>query len=64
MYTSIIVAATFAGILAAYVIQKAFYTIIGISCYVYLFATVGGSFSLQLGFIQEPSVGLRDPARR
>ncbi len=52
MYTSIIVAATFAGIIAGYVVQKAFYTFTGILCYVYLFATVGGSFSLQLGFIQ------------
>jgi uncharacterized membrane protein YbhN (UPF0104 family) len=52
MYTSIIVAATFAGILAGYVVQKAFYTVIGIFTYVYLFATVGGSFSLQLGFVK------------
>ena len=51
MFTTIIPAAGFAGILAAYVVQKAFYTLIGTATYFYLFLSVGGSFSLQLGFI-------------
>jgi uncharacterized membrane protein YbhN (UPF0104 family) len=51
MFTTIIAAASFAGVLAGYVVQKIFYTLIGIACYVYLFLTVGGSFSLQLGFV-------------
>ncbi len=53
MFSSIIAGATFAGILAGFVVQKMFYTVIGTLCYVYLFATVGGSFSLQLGFARE-----------
>ncbi len=52
MFTTIIAAASFAGVLAGYVVQKIFYTFIGIACYVYLFLTVGGSFSLQLGFVE------------
>ena len=51
MYTAIIAAAGFAGIFAGYVVQKVFYTVIGIAGYLYLFLSVGGSFSLQLGFI-------------
>jgi uncharacterized membrane protein YbhN (UPF0104 family) len=50
MFTTIILAATFAGVLAGYVVQKTFYTLIGTACYLYLFLSVGGSFSLQLGF--------------
>jgi uncharacterized membrane protein YbhN (UPF0104 family) len=53
MFTTIIAAATFAGIFAGYVVQKAFFTVIGIATYVYLFLTVGGSFSLQFGFVSE-----------
>jgi uncharacterized membrane protein YbhN (UPF0104 family) len=51
MFTTIIAAASFAGVLAGYVVQKVFYTLIGIAGYVYLFLTVGGSFDLQLGFV-------------
>jgi uncharacterized membrane protein YbhN (UPF0104 family) len=51
MFTTIIAAASFAGILAGYVVQKIFYTLIGTAGYVYLFLTVGGSFDLQLGFL-------------
>jgi len=51
MCTAIIVAANFAGILGGYVVQKLFYTFIGTACYLYLFLSVGGSFSLQLGFL-------------
>jgi uncharacterized membrane protein YbhN (UPF0104 family) len=53
MFTTIIAAATFAGVLAGYVVQKVFFTTIGIATYVYLFLSVGGSFSLQFGFIDE-----------
>ncbi len=51
MFTTIIAAASFAGILAGYVVQKVFYTAIGIAGYVYLFLTVGGSFDVQFGFL-------------
>jgi uncharacterized membrane protein YbhN (UPF0104 family) len=51
MFTTIITSASLAGVLAAYVVQKVFYTVIGTAAYIYLFLTVGGSFSLQFGFI-------------
>ncbi len=53
MFTTIIAAATFAGVLAGYVVQKMFFTAIGILTYVYLFIAVGGSFKIQFGFIEE-----------
>ena len=51
MFNTLIAGAGFAGILAAYIVQKVFYTVIGMACYLYLFLSVGGSFSLQLGFL-------------
>jgi uncharacterized membrane protein YbhN (UPF0104 family) len=53
MFTTIIVAASFTGILAGYVVQKVFFTTIGAATYVYLFLSVGGSFKVQFGFIEE-----------
>jgi uncharacterized membrane protein YbhN (UPF0104 family) len=53
MFTTIVAAATFAGVLAGMAVQKIFFTLIGTFCYLYLFLTVGGSFSLQLGFVSE-----------
>src|SRR5580693_3860167 len=53
MFTTIIAAATFAGVLAGMAVEKIFFTLIGAFCYVYLFLTVNGSFSLQLGFVSE-----------
>jgi uncharacterized membrane protein YbhN (UPF0104 family) len=53
MFTTIITAATFAGVVAGYVVQKVFFTTIGVATYVYLFLSVGGSFKLQFGFIEE-----------
>ena len=53
MFTTIIAAARFAGVLAGMAVEKIFFTLIGAFCYVYLFLTVDGSFSLQLGFISE-----------
>lgn len=58
MFTTIIAAATFAGVLAGLVVEKIFFTIIGAACYLYLFLTVGGSFSLQFGFISEHPVAV------
>jgi len=51
MFTTIIAAANFAGVLGAIAVQKIFYTLIGTFVYLYLFLTIGGSFDLQLGFI-------------
>jgi uncharacterized membrane protein YbhN (UPF0104 family) len=51
MFTTIIAAANFAGVLAGIAVQKIFYTLIGTFVYLYLFLTIGGSFDLQLGFV-------------
>ena len=53
MFTTIIATATFAGVLGGMAVEKIFFTMIGTACYLYLFLTVGGSFDLQLGFINE-----------
>ena len=53
MFTTIILAATFAGVLAGFAVQKIFYTLIGTAVYVYLFLTVNGSFDLQFGFVTD-----------
>jgi uncharacterized membrane protein YbhN (UPF0104 family) len=51
MFTTIIAAANFAGVLGGIAVQKIFYTLIGTFVYLYLFLTIGGAFDLQLGFI-------------
>ena len=52
MYVSLIRGSTFAGVLGATLVQKIFYTVIGAVVYLYLFASVPGTFSLQLGFVR------------
>ena len=58
MFVAIIPSATFGGSLAAYLVQKIFFTIIGVFVYLYLFLSVPGSFSESLGNVSE------HPARR
>jgi uncharacterized membrane protein YbhN (UPF0104 family) len=53
MFTATIVGCTFTGAIAGYVVQKIFYSVVGTAGYVYLFLSVRGSFSLQLGFAGE-----------
>ena len=53
MFTSIIAAATFAGILGGYAVQKIFFTAVGVFVYLYLFLTVEGSFDIKFEFIHE-----------
>jgi len=53
MFIAIIPGATFAGVFAAFLVEKIFFTVMGGLVYVYLFGTVPGSFSVELG-------GLRD----
>jgi uncharacterized membrane protein YbhN (UPF0104 family) len=48
MYVAIIPAATFSGVLGGMVVQKIFFTVAGTFVYVYLFASVPGSFELHL----------------
>jgi uncharacterized membrane protein YbhN (UPF0104 family) len=49
MYVALIRGSTFPGVLGAMMVQKIFYTAIGVFVYVYLFASVPGSFDLELG---------------
>jgi uncharacterized membrane protein YbhN (UPF0104 family) len=56
MFVAIIPSATFAGSLAAYLVQKIFFTIAGTFVYLYLFLSVPGSFDASLGNISENPV--------
>jgi uncharacterized membrane protein YbhN (UPF0104 family) len=56
MFTAIIPSCTFAGALAAYLVQKIFFTLIGTFVYLYLFLSVPGSFDANLGNLTEHPV--------
>jgi uncharacterized membrane protein YbhN (UPF0104 family) len=58
MFLATIAGATFAGVIAGYVVQKLFYTAIGVATWLYLFLAIGGSFDLQFGFIEEHPVSV------
>ena len=49
MFVALIPTATFAGSIAAYLVQKIFFTIAGTFVYLYLFLSVPGSFDANLG---------------
>ena len=51
MFVTVISGATFPAILSGFVIQKIPFTVCIVAVYVYLFATVSGSLSLELGFV-------------
>ncbi len=53
MFVAIIPACTFAGAVAAYLVQKIFFTVAGTFVYLYLFLSVPGSFSESLGNVSE-----------
>ncbi len=53
MFTAIIPSCTFPGALAAYLVQKIFFTIAGTFVYVYLFLSVPGSFHESLGNLSD-----------
>ena len=53
MFVAIIPACTFAGAIAAYLVQKIFFTIAGAFVYLYLFLSVPGSFTENLGNVSE-----------
>lgn len=56
MFVAIIPSCAFAGALAAYLVQKIFFTIAGTFVYLYLFLSVPGSFDESLGNITEHPV--------
>jgi uncharacterized membrane protein YbhN (UPF0104 family) len=49
MFVAIIPSASFSGSVAAYLVQKIFYTVVGAFVYLYLFFSVPGSFDLSFG---------------
>jgi uncharacterized membrane protein YbhN (UPF0104 family) len=57
MFVAIIPAATFGGSIAAYLVQKIFFTVAGTFVYLYLFLSVPGSFDANLGNLSEHPVG-------
>ena len=56
MFVALIPSATFAGSIAAYLVQKIFFTIAGTFVYLYLFLSVPGSFTENLGNVSENAV--------
>jgi uncharacterized membrane protein YbhN (UPF0104 family) len=52
MYAAIIHGATFPGVLGGMVVQKIFFTVAGTFVYLYLFLSVPGSFSIELGAVE------------
>ena len=59
MYVAIIAGANLPGVLGGMVVQKIFFTVAGTFTYVYLFASVPGSFDLQLPALSDhPALAL------
>jgi uncharacterized membrane protein YbhN (UPF0104 family) len=56
MLVIIVPGSTFTGIFAGYLVEKIFFTVIGAFVYLYLFLSVGGSFSIQLGNVSNHPV--------
>jgi uncharacterized membrane protein YbhN (UPF0104 family) len=53
MFVALIPSCTFAGAIAAYLVQKIFFTIAGTFVYLYLFLSVPGSFTENLGNVSD-----------
>jgi uncharacterized membrane protein YbhN (UPF0104 family) len=53
MFVAIVPSLTFAGSIAAYLVQKIFFTVAGTFVYLYLFLSVPGSFDANLGNLTE-----------
>jgi uncharacterized membrane protein YbhN (UPF0104 family) len=53
MFVTLIAGATFATIFSGFIVQKIPFTVFSVAMYVYLFATVSGSLSLELGFVSK-----------
>ena len=65
MFVALIPSCTLGGAIAAYLVQKIFFTIAGTFVYLYLFLSVPGSFDLNLGqHLGAPRVHGRDRRRR
>lgn len=53
MFVAIIPGSTFPGILAAYMVNKIFFTIVGGLVYLYLFLEAGAAFDVELGWLRD-----------
>ena len=53
MFVAIIPGSTFPGILAAYMVNKIFFTIVGGLVYLYLFLEAGSAFDVELGWFRD-----------
>jgi uncharacterized membrane protein YbhN (UPF0104 family) len=53
MLTSLIVSATFGGIITGFLVEKIFFTVAAVFVYLYLFLTVPGSFDISFSWIKE-----------
>ena len=59
MFVAVIPSCTFAGSLAAYVVQKIFFTLAGTFVYLYMFLSVPGSFDISFGNVtNHPTVAV------
>ena len=56
MYTAIVAGATFPGVVGAQLVQKIFFTLVGTLVYVYLFASVPGTFERQFKLLHDHPV--------
>jgi len=56
MFVTLIAGATFAAVFSGFIVQKIPFTVFSVAVYVYLFATVSGSLSLELGFLSKHPV--------
>lgn len=53
MFVAIIPGSKFAGVFSGYLVHKIFFTIAGGAVYLYLFLSVGGSFSTELNLLED-----------
>ena len=51
MLVTLIAGATFAAIFSGFIVQKIPFTVLSVAMYIYLFATVSGALSFELGFV-------------
>ncbi|MET0558336.1 MAG: YbhN family protein [Solirubrobacterales bacterium] len=53
MFTTLIAGASFALVFSGLIVEKIPFTILNVALYLYLFFSVGGSFSIKLGFLAD-----------
>ena len=56
MFVALIRGATFPGVLAAYLVNKIFFTVVGGLVYLYLFLEAGSAFDVELGWFRDHPV--------